>query len=130
MMHKITGEEYHSALVDWIKNDIKESPRQHYDLGKFFFTVSIGTVGAVTALLKSSGPIKMDYYLGSSFIFLMISIIISLVMVVPREQSLKDNYDLSALHARKIAWTTEKAVAWFGVWFAGIFFGGIAVFTA
>lgn len=47
---RLKGEDVHDGLREWVKSDLKESPRQGYDLGKFFFSVSVGTIGALAAI--------------------------------------------------------------------------------
>lgn len=42
------------AMRGWMKNEITKASERVYDLGKFFFTVSIGTAGLVATLYKAS----------------------------------------------------------------------------
>ena len=47
---KLRGEDVVDGLREWIKAELKEGPKQGYDLGKFFFSVSAGTVAALVGI--------------------------------------------------------------------------------
>jgi hypothetical protein len=122
-----SGDDLGRALKEWIDEDIKESPRQHYDLGKFFFTVSIGTIGAVTAIKKGSSGLVISGSLAVFFFMMLCSLIVALLMVVPRERGLGPTVDLQAEHTRQIQWTVDASITWFVAWLMGIVAGGVAL---
>lgn len=126
---KLKGEDIDCGLREWVKSDIKESPRQVYDLGKFFFSVSAATIGALAAIAKFDSAPAFDCPLIASFIVLFVSILFALCMVLPRRQPIAAETDLYDEHV-KIARNTERiSFAWFAIWLIGTVLGGYAVST-
>src|SRR2546422_4263284 len=101
---RLTGEDVHEGLREWVKADLKESPRQGYDLGKFFFSVSVGTVGALAAIDKLNQTTRIDAPLLFSLGILFASIIVSLILALPRTSSIGGDSDM---HARSEEHTSE-----------------------
>src|SRR3990167_7599423 len=78
-MRRIRGEDVDLGLKEWINEELKSGPGKEYDLGKFFFTVSSGTIGFLLAAEKLTGGATWDCYLILSFAALIGSIILALV---------------------------------------------------
>ena len=75
-MRRIRGEDVDLGLKEWINEELKSGPGKEYDLGKFFFTVSSGTIGFLLAAEKLTGGATWDCYLILSFAALIGSIIL------------------------------------------------------
>lgn len=129
-MVRIVGDEIAVALRSWVSEDIKESPRLSHDLGKFFFTVSIGTVGAITALIKTGGSLTVGWILGVSFGVLLMSLIVALLMVIPSRQTISVQTDLQQAYKAQVSRVVWRCRGWFGLWLIGTALGGWAIFDA
>ena len=57
---KLEGETVNEGLKSWIISELKTAPSREYDLGKFFFTVSTGTIGAIVAIERLNQNSKVD----------------------------------------------------------------------
>ncbi len=126
-MIKPKGQDTIDALRDWVKKEITESSSKAYGLGKFFFGVSAGSIGAVTGLEKLRGTPKLDVTLGFAHLFFLISIFIAIYMVLPRVLSLSGDTDLSLEHSKYVKWAIKNTLFWLGTWLIGLIIGIFAV---
>jgi hypothetical protein len=126
-MIKLRGEDIDSGLREWVKSDLKESPQQSYDLGKFFFSVSIGTIGVIIAIEKLNTFTLIDCPMIFSLIFLFLSIIIALLQVLPKQYVIGDDTDLFEEHKKISRKSLVLVIYWFILWLIGTIFGGIAI---
>jgi hypothetical protein len=85
------GEETRDGLVGWMKNELSKGSERAYDLGKFFFTVSIGTAGLLAALAKDARNLPL-IVLAISLNAL--SAVAALAMAWPKTWSLGSETDL------------------------------------
>ncbi len=118
---RLEGEDVRTGLRDWVKGDLKESPKLGYDLGKFFFTVSVGTIGTLTAIEKSKT------HLIFSFVFLFFSIIVALLMALPRRSSISGEADLLQEYEKCVDRIVHRSWIWFALWFFGAVAGVWAI---
>ncbi|MBC8433846.1 MAG: hypothetical protein H8D96_18195 [Desulfobacterales bacterium] len=125
---KLRGQDVEDGLRDWIKGELKDAPSQKYDLGKFFFTVSIGSIGVLVAIEKLSSSSQIDLPLIVSFVFLFAAIIFSLSMALPEKpKTIGGLTDLLDLYTREIESIRNDSLSWFSLWITGIIFGGFAI---
>jgi hypothetical protein len=124
---KIKGEDLVAGLVDWVKSEIKEAPKQAYDLGKFFFTVSIGTVGTLAAIEKLNATSAMDAPMIISLVVLFASMLIALDLARPRIVKITGDSDLLTAYTTQVESAILRVKLWFIVWLVGVLFGGYAV---
>jgi hypothetical protein len=124
---RLTGEDVHEGLREWVKADLKESPRQGYDLGKFFFSVSVGTIGALAAIDKLNQTTRIDASLLCALGILFASIIVSLLLALPKRRSIGGESDLHLEYRKCIARTITWSWIWFILWLAGAILGIWAV---
>lgn len=127
MTINLKGEDLEAGLVDWVKSEIKEAPKQAYDLGKFFFTVSIGTIGAIAALEKLNLVAAMDNPMVLSILLLFCSMLSALDLARPRKIQVDGATDLQLAYQAQIAALLRRIYIWFSIWFAGAVVGGYAV---
>lgn len=125
---KLKGEDLSAGLIDWVKSEIKEAPKQAYDLGKFFFTVSIGTIGALAAIEKLNATSRMDLPMIASLLVLFASILIALDLARPRKVRLGGETDLLDEYTVLVEKVLFRVYLWFGVWVLGAILGGCAVY--
>jgi hypothetical protein len=116
------ADDLHAALVKWISDDISESPRQGHDLGKFFFTVSIGTVGAVTAMIKTPSGVDLSMAFVTFLGLSLLSLLIALWMVLPRVKKVSREFQMQDEHPRHVHWVVGLSWAWFAAWLASVAF--------
>lgn len=128
-MIDLRGADLADGLRGWIKADLQESPRLAHDLGKFFFTVSLGTFGAITGLKKASGVLVLTLPLAGCAIVLFVSIIIALGMVLPRKLEIDPAADLQKLYLVEVERVTARSWDWFALWTIGTLLGGWALFV-
>jgi hypothetical protein len=121
------GEDLEAGLVDWVKSEIKETPKQSYDLGKFFFTVSIGTVGAIATLEKLNQTSAIDTPMITSLVALFLSMLIALDLARPRKLKIDGSTDLQKAYQDQIEKVLFRMGLWFTSWFVGTLFGGYAI---
>lgn len=121
------GEDLESGLIDWVKAEIKETPKIAYDLGKFFFTVSTVTIGLIAALERLNDKIAFDSPMVLSIFFLFVSMIISLDLARPREIRIDGSSDLQIVYHNQIKKVTWRIFIWFTLWLVGVCCGGYAV---
>lgn len=127
MTINLKGEDLETGLVEWVKSEIKEAPMQAYDLGKFFFTVSIGTVGALATLEKLNQVSAMDTSMILSMLLLFGSMISALDLARPRKILVGGATDLQVAYQEQIDALLRRIYVWFFIWLAGAVIGGYAV---
>jgi hypothetical protein len=123
----LEGKDVVDGLRDWLKAEIKGGPSQGYDLGKFFFTVSIGTVGALATLEKLNASPKMDKTMIISLIILFFSVLVALNLARPRKYEFSGETDLMVEYTSQIDRVLKMVWLWFVLWLAGAIVGAYAV---
>lgn len=126
---KLKGEVVRAGLDDWVKAELKEGPRQHYDLGKFLFSVSTGTVGVIAAVEKLGTNPSLDLPMLGSAITLMISAAVALKLAIPRKHEVGDQTDLLGEYNTQIKAIRCHLFCWVPLWAIGVVLGGWAVWT-
>lgn len=118
---RIKGEDTYSALVEWVKNGVKDTSARSYDLAKFLFTVSSSSIGLLAALQKLKEPAALPaiFVLGPHAIFT-ISLLLALRLILPRESNVAGSDDLHELHKAHIKYMVRETKLWFSVWFVGL----------
>lgn len=124
---KLKGEDLSAGLVDWVKSEIKEAPKQAYDLGKFFFTVSIGTIGALAAIEKLKPVATLDLPMYGALAVLLASVLIAFTLALPRKSQVGGDTDLLAAYNKIVDQAIRRVVIWFVVWLIGTLIGAYAV---
>ena len=124
---KLRGEDVAEALRDWVKADLKEGPRQAYDLGKFFFTVSVGTIGAITAIERLNQTSKIDVWMTISLVLLFLSILVAINLARPRKYKMGGETDLMVEYEKQVNRVIGHLWTWLALWLAGTLLGGYAV---
>lgn len=124
---KMTASDLATAYVDWVKSEIKEGPKQGYDLGKFFFGVSVGTIGALATIEKINEKAALDSLLLVSFGALFVSILVALDLARPRLLRLGGDTDLQDEYARQLDAINLRVWVWLAVWLVGTLVGAYAV---
>jgi hypothetical protein len=123
------GEEIAQAIRDWVKDEIKASPSRSYELGRFLFGVSVGTIGIVSAIakLEQNEALATGYKL--SLVVFSISILVALNMARPRNWRIDGDTNLFDEHKRIIARGIRHTIVWFIFWFSGFALGLYSVMT-
>ena len=126
-MIRLKGEDVAEGLRDWVKAELKEGPKQAYDLGKFFFSVSVGTIGALVAIDKLNQTTSIGRLLLCSLVTLFISILISLFLSLPKKYPIGGETDLLNEYREQIGTTIKYVWLWFSFWLLGTILGGLAI---
>lgn len=124
---RLKGEDVSEGLREWVKSELKEGPKHGYDLGKFFFSVSAGSIGAIAAIEKLSSVPKLDCFLILSLALFFISILISITFVFPRIHSIGGETDLLSEYERQVTNVKRLTWGWFIIWLVGALIGCYAV---
>jgi hypothetical protein len=124
---KPDGNDVADAIKQWMKSELKKSPQKKYDLGKFFFGVSSSTLGIIITIEKFSNTPLLDFTLTIAILFFIVSILVALIMVLPKLINITGDVDLFELHRNSIKYTLYQIYLWFIIWTIGIIFGIIAI---
>lgn len=114
---QLRGEDVASALRDWTKEEIKSAASRAYDLGKFFFGVSAGSIAIITSGIKvgsSLGPLHLG-----SLALLVISMFVAVLMVLPRLSNVQADQDLLLAFTKDVKAVVVQVWIWFGLWLTG-----------
>lgn len=126
---RLKGDDVESGLRDWVKSELKEGPRQGYDLGKFFFSVSVGTIGILVTIEKLNTNAALDAPMLIACILLFLSAVVGLDLVRPRQHSIGGDTDLLQAYEDQIRSVRIHIWIWFPIWVIGSLIGGYAVRT-
>jgi hypothetical protein len=110
------GQDTLEAFQEWGKDEIKKSTERVYDIGKFFFVVSTGTLGVIVSIAKLGDISKLDMYMLTSLFTFLISIFISMNMVRPRVWRLKGDTDLYDEYYKQVMSAKRNVRLWFITW--------------
>ena len=116
------GQDIIDAFHEWSKDEIKKGVDRCYDLGKFLFSVSVGSVGVQIALFKSgtaSGSSEVGLFL-IALAVTGISGIVALYMVIPSIWPLKGPTDLAEEYVQLINRSRAAMLIWLAIWAAGL----------
>lgn len=124
---RLRGEDAADAMREWVRDDIKRGPGQRHELGKFCFTVSAGTIGAIAAIEKLNASSSVDFAMALAFGLLFVSTVVGVYLASPRRVEVGGETDLEALHRKEIREVVCTVWAWFGLWLVATVIGGYAV---
>jgi hypothetical protein len=126
---RVHGEDVASSVREWVKDDIKKGPSSRYELGKFFFGVSTGTLGLFAGLLKFATPVpSLDALTISCFAALLFSMLVAIYMATPIVTRISRDIELYSEYNRIVLLVVKFIVLWFGLWVIGFILGAIKLF--
>jgi len=117
------GQDTVDALRDWSKSEVTKAVDRSYDLGKFFFSVSAATIGALLTIAKFSS-FTVDYLFGLSIGSLALSSVISIQMAIPNHWKLGGDTNLAQVHQDMVDSAQIVSFIWVSLWLAGV---GLAI---
>ena len=120
---KPKGEEIAQGIKAWMADEIKSSPSRSYELGRFLFGVSVGTVGMFAAIEKLGANPSFDRWFKLSLLFFSASMLSSLNMARPRNWRLNGETNLFDEHKRIIDRGIRHTIIWFITWAVGFGLG-------
>jgi hypothetical protein len=126
----LKGEDVASSVRDWLKEEIKKGPGSKNDLGKFYFSVSIGTLALFATLLKFAvvSP-SLDAGTCSCFLILLLSSGVALYMAIPSILRLNADTELYSAYNKMIDSIVVQTGIWFAFWITGFVVGTIKLFS-
>jgi hypothetical protein len=96
-------------------------------LGKFFFSVSAATIGAIVAIEKLNQPSVMDCPMIAGLIILPVSVRVSVDMARPRKYVIGGDTDLLDEYSCQIRFAQVRTWLLLITWAAGTVCGAVAV---
>ena len=123
---QIDGIDIEEGVRGWAKEEIKQGPFREYDLGKFFFGVSTGTIGVLLVAEQMHTPC-WSWQLIGSFIGLLICAGISIFMVIPKGWKVEGATDLQDKRNGIIRRIVYSSYIWFSIWALSLALGVWAV---
>ena len=124
-----TGKDVTEAIKGWMNEEVKSSPSRSYELGRFLFSVSVGTISAFAAIEKLSQAPSFDFWFKLSVVLSSVSIFVSLNMARPRNWRLDGTTNLFDEHKRIIDRGIRHTVIWLLFWFIGFVAGLYSIMT-
>lgn len=121
------GEDIAVALREWISDDIKEAPKRIFELGKFLFGVSSGSVGVLVTLSTFSKN-AWNWPEWLSLAIFVFSAAIALYIAMPSLHKLSATFDLAKAHARLVTIERHLLIAWGFSWGFALIFAGLGFF--
>ena len=118
----VRGEDLSEGVRDWLNSEIKAAPARAYDLGKFFFGVSVGTLGLFLAIERLSPAPAFDWPFWVSGGANFTSLLLALWMVFPRTWRIGDATDLFNEHRNAVNSCRRRAIGWCLCWFICVAF--------
>jgi hypothetical protein len=115
----LKGEDVSVALRDWVKLGIIEVGKNSYDSGKFFFGVTVGSMGLIATLQKLDSKFVLSLLNISPYIILFISLLLSLNLVLPRDNEVSGDTDLLKAYNEEIEFIRSRIWFWFFSWLIG-----------
>ena len=127
---KLKGEDVASSVREWVKEEIKKGPSSKNELGKFYFSVSTGTLALFATLLKFAiDKPKLDLATSVCFISLLLSSAIALYMAIPTVLRLDSQTELYSAHKKMIGSIVTLTGWWFALWLLGFAIGVVKLFS-
>src|ERR1700688_1600244 len=124
---RLRGQDTEDALLEWFKGELKEGPKQVYELGRFFFSVSSATLGFLVALAK--GVSVATLWLRIAVLLLLLSIVLAILIAKPRKHAVSGNTELLDLYKDQLSSYDRLLWWWFGLWLSGALLGLWAVWS-
>jgi hypothetical protein len=112
-----TAEQTSGTLLAWMTNEVSKGTERTYDLGKFAFTVSLGTAVLVTGLVKEPKSLPGAIGLLGAFMALL-SALCALAAAWPKTWELGGRVDLADEYRRSINASLVWLRRW--AWFYGV----------
>ncbi len=120
---RVDGETTTQALMEWYKGYIARYPGLDFDLGKFYFGTSTGTIGAFIAFEKIDTSSSISTLLLTSFLFLSVSLGVSFLLILPAKVNVDENPNIIVIYGKISRRITKIATLWFMTWLVGSFIG-------
>lgn len=114
------------ALQEWITGQIKESTTHTFELGKFLFGVSSGTIGVFVTVSEFS----KNSWAGqewAALAFFVLSGAIALLMAMPQIYRLSDIRDLAEAHSRFVTDVKNRSIVWGMCWVIALLFASVGL---
>jgi hypothetical protein len=124
---KLRGEDVVDGLRGWLKAELNEGPRQGYDLGKFFFSITLSTIGAIAAIERLNPNAQLGTLLAIAMGVLALSMGPALRLLYPRKYRLAGETDMLQEYEVRIDAVRGNARIWFMLWLVGSILGAVAL---
>jgi len=121
------GQDTVDALREWSKSEVTKAVDRSYDLGKFFFSVSAATIGALLTIAKLSN-FDGDCLFWLSIALLALSASISIQMAIPNEWKLGGKTNLAQVHQDMVDSAQIISFLWVFLWLAGLILAVASLF--
>jgi hypothetical protein len=122
------GEDAAAALRTWICEDIKEAPNRIFELGKFLFGVSGGSIGVFVSIstFEKVAWAAIEWTSLGAFV---VSCAVALFLCIPGVKKLSAQFDIAAAHNRMVTTAAWCIYGWGFVWTLGVILAGFGLLT-
>jgi hypothetical protein len=118
---RLRGEDVVNALRESVRQEIIRGPSLYFDLGKFFFSVSIGSIGFLTTFLNIDPKTDLDLATSTSLSLFAVSLILALVIILPTSSKFDaEADDLFEDYEKLMRRLTRYIFLWFIIWMTAV----------
>ena len=114
-MIALSADEFGKALQEFAVEHVKTASSQIQGLGRFLFTVSSATLGAIVSIKRLSGGELTGGERGS-LIAVAISAVIAIWIALPKMENISTTDSLQAIYNKMIQCNQVTVVMWCIVW--------------
>lgn len=127
---KPKGEDVAKAIREWAQEDIRKGPSAKGRLGQFFLSISAATIGFFVGFNKLNVASVFRWTDAASFFLLGISVIVAILMVIPKTLELAGESDLFSVYIKEIRKIRYFILFWFLSWLLGAVLGIASILIA
>ena len=120
---KPKGQDIVDAFHEWNKEELKGSSSRIFELGKFYFSVSIGSLAFLVAIKKLGGIQYIGCWFQISLIVLVFSSLAAILLVFPKRWKISGDTDLVDIYKKKIKTAEILSFVWIILWLTGLLLG-------
>jgi hypothetical protein len=114
------GEDVVSALHDWMKKELVDGSSRQYDLGKFLFGSSTGSIGLLLSLLAVSQKAFARVTPCCAAVAFVLATFVACALVVPRMWTLHGGSDLFQEYVSRAHFARRALAIWLLLWLLGL----------
>jgi hypothetical protein len=124
---RLRGEDVEEGLRGWIKSELSDGPKQSYELGRFLFSVTLGTAGLFVAIGELREVGSLSAYFGWALFLLLLSAAPALDLAMPKAMNLGGSTDLVEAYNTRVKLIKRHLLAWLALWLIGTILGAASL---
>lgn len=120
--------EIERTIKSWLTDDMRAQTARYFELGKFLFSVSAGSMLFFVTALEALGKHACSpFYLMLALAALFLATLVSIVFVWPRRTLVNTNLDIIAEYTASMAFNRSVLVGWLILLVIGLGCGFLAI---